>query len=123
MPPHVSAVVLAAGSSARMGRSKQLLPLGPQPVICHCLDSVLDAGITDVVVVLGQNSDGIAAVISGLPVRTTVNDDPSSDMVASVRKGLGAIDPASTGVLICLSDHPLVSADTIATIVSTHHAA
>lgn len=106
-----------------MGTSKQLLPLGPKPVIRHCLDRVIEAGIRDIVVVLGRDSSPIAAAITGLPVRTAVNDDPASDMAASVRKGLGAIDPASAGVLICLSDHPLVSADTIAAIVGTHHTA
>lgn len=106
-----------------MGRSKQLLPLGPKPVIRHCLDSVIEAGIRDIVVVLGRESGGIAAAIGGLPVRTAVNNDRQSDMAGSVRKGLGEIDPASAGVLICLSDHPLVSADTIATIIGTHHAA
>ena len=103
-----------------MGRTKQLLPLGPKPVILHCLDSVLDAGIGDIVVVLGACRDEITAAISGLPVRTMINDDPASDMAASVRLGLRAIDPASTAVLICLSDHPLVSAGTIAAIVSSH---
>ncbi|MHB8844497.1 MAG: nucleotidyltransferase family protein [Nitrospirota bacterium] len=123
MPPQVSAVVLAAGSSARMGSSKQLLPLGPKPVIRHCLDSVIDAGIKDVVVVIGAGGSEIAAAIDGLPVSIAVNDDSSGDMASSVRQGLRAIDPASAGVLVCLSDHPLVAADTIATIVSAHHAA
>jgi molybdenum cofactor cytidylyltransferase len=105
-----------------MGRSKQLLPLGPKPVILHCLDSVVDAGIEDIVVVLGAGSGGTAAAISGLPVRTIVNGDSGSDMAASVRLGLRAVDPASTAVLICLSDHPLVSAGTIAAIAGTHRA-
>jgi CTP:molybdopterin cytidylyltransferase MocA len=103
-----------------MGRSKQLLPLGSKPVILHCLDSVLDAGIGDIVLVLGAGNAEIAGVVSGRPVRTAVNGDPGSDMAASVRLGLRAIDPASTAVLICLSDHPLVSAGTIASIVSAH---
>jgi CTP:molybdopterin cytidylyltransferase MocA len=105
-----------------MGRSKQLLPLGPKPVIRHCLDSVIDAGIRDIVVVLGADSEAIAAAISSLPVRTIINDDPASDMAASVRLGLRAIAPASTGVLICLSDHPLVSPGTIAACMAIHHA-
>jgi CTP:molybdopterin cytidylyltransferase MocA len=103
-----------------MGTAKQLLPLGPKPAIRHCLDSVVSAGVRDIVVVLGVVHDDIEAAVRGLPVRTAVNSDPQSDMAGSVRTGLGAIDPAATAVLICLSDHPLVSAGTIAAIVRSH---
>ncbi len=105
-----------------MGRSKQLLPLGPKPVIRHCLDSVIAAGITDIVVVLGAGSEEIKAAISGLPVRTMINGDPASDMAGSVRLGLRQVAPDSSGVLVCLSDHPLVSPATISAIVHAHHA-
>ena len=70
MPPQVSAIVLAAGSSRRMGSSKPLLPLGPKPVIRHCLDIVFGSGIRDVVVVLGENGEAIAGEIDGMPVKT-----------------------------------------------------
>jgi len=122
MPPQVSAIVLAAGASRRMGRSKQLLPLGPKPVIRHCLDSVIAAGISDIMVVLGLDNDGIKAAISGMPVRTVVNSDTRSDMAGSIRHGLREIDPASAGVLVCLSDHPLVSPGTITSIMNAHRA-
>lgn len=105
-----------------MGRSKQLLPLGPKPVIRHCLDGVIDAGIKDIVVVLGVDSGDIAAAISGMPVRAVVNTDPRSDMAGSVQHGFREIDPASTGVLVCLSDHPLVSPGTITSIMNLHRA-
>jgi len=51
----VSAILLAAGSSRRMGRIKQLLPLGNKPVISHCLDTLIASEINDIVVVLGQH--------------------------------------------------------------------
>jgi len=121
MPPQVSAIVLAAGSSQRMGRSKQLLPLGPKPVIRHCLDGIISAGILDIVVVLGTDGEEIAAAVSGMPVRTVVNPDPRSDMAGSVRLGLRQADRASTGVLICLADHPLVSSGTIKGLLNVHH--
>ena len=52
MTSQVSAIVLAAGSSKRMGKLKQLLPLGGKPVIMHSLDAIIESGITDIVVVL-----------------------------------------------------------------------
>jgi CTP:molybdopterin cytidylyltransferase MocA len=104
-----------------MGRSKQLLPLGPSPVIRHCLDNLVASGLRDIVVVLGADLDGMTGAISGMPVRTVVNADPLSDMAGSVRLGLRQVDPASTGVLICLADHPLVSSGTIKGLVNDHH--
>jgi len=103
-----------------MGLSKQLLPLGHSPVIRHCLDSVVASGLQDIVVVLGADHDEIASTISGMRVRTAFNADPRSDMAGSVRLGLRQIDPASTGVLICLADHPLVSSETIKELVNVH---
>lgn len=120
MPPQVSAIVLAAGSSRRMGRSKQLLPLGPSSVIRHCLDSIVDSGLRDIVIVLGVDCAGMADAISGMPVRPVVNADPRSDMAGSVRLGLRQVAPASTGVLICLADHPLVSSETVTGLVNAH---
>jgi molybdenum cofactor cytidylyltransferase len=105
-----------------MGRSKQLLPLGTRPVILRCLDGIIGAGVRDIVVVLGAGSEEVGAAISGLSVRTAVNSDPQSDMAGSVRLGLRQTGADSTGVLVCLCDHPLVSAGTIAAIVDTHTA-
>lgn len=103
-----------------MGSSKQLLPLGPKPVIRHCLDSVVGSGMRDIVVVLGEDSEAIAGAIDGMPVKTAYNREPRSDMAESVRLGLREIDAASTGVLVCLSDHPLVSSETVRILVKVH---
>ena len=103
-----------------MGRSKPLLPLGPKPVIRHCLDSVMGSGIRDVVVVLGEDGEAIAGAIDGMPVKTAYNREPRSDMAESVRTGLREIDAASTGVLVCLSDHPLVSSETVRSLFNVH---
>jgi len=117
MKPPVSAVLLAAGLSGRMGTTKQLLPLKDKPVITHCIDTIMSSGVSDLVVVLGLNGELIEETISRLPVNITFNNDPLSDMSESIRTGLHGIDHASTGVLICLSDHPLVSPDTIRTLM------
>ena len=120
MLPEVSAIVLAAGSSSRMGRPKQLLPLGPRTVIRRCLDGILAAGVADIVVVLGEGSDAVVREINGLPVKTAENRAPRSEMAESVRIGLRQIAPASTAVLVCLSDHPLVSPETIRKLIAAH---
>ncbi|MDA8082611.1 MAG: nucleotidyltransferase family protein [Nitrospiraceae bacterium] len=117
----VSALLLAAGSSRRMGRTKQLLPVSERPAVTLCAAKLLEAGVTDVVVVTGTDHEGILDALAGLPLRYARNNNPGSDMAASVRAGLVALDPSAvTGVLVCLSDHPLVAADTIRALVRTH---
>ncbi len=104
-----------------MGRPKQLLPLGDKPVIRHCLDAVIAAGIRDIVVVAGAHNAAITEVLRNTPAQMVQNDDPDSQMADSVRMGLRAINEPFSGVLICLSDHPLVQMETIKAVVSRHN--
>ena len=120
MEPTVSAIVLAAGLSSRMGRVKQLLLLARKPVIRHCLDALLDSGIRDILVVIGPQHEEIVKRLQGLPVRIAVNETPNSEMADSLRIGLRALGLAQTGVLVCLSDHPLVSAMTIRALADAY---
>jgi CTP:molybdopterin cytidylyltransferase MocA len=103
-----------------MGRPKPLLRLQNKPFIRHCLDAVFSTDIEDIVVVLGSYGEEITHVIGDLPVGIVFNDDPESEMAESVRIGLRAIDQASSGVLVCLSDHPLVRYETYQMIASAH---
>ncbi len=103
-----------------MGRTKQLLPLGDRPVIRRCVDALLAAGVPDIVVVAGREMDGIAGALCGLPVVVAKNDSPESDMAESARVGLTSCDPRSSGVLICLADHPLVMPITVTALLLEH---
>jgi molybdenum cofactor cytidylyltransferase len=116
----VSAILLAAGSSKRMGKLKQILPLGGKPVIMHCLDTIIESGITDIVVVLSPAGKEIEGVIRNLPLTIIFNNNPSSEMVESVRIGLQTVHSGSTGILICLSDYPLITSDTLKILVTWH---
>jgi molybdenum cofactor cytidylyltransferase len=103
-----------------MGKLKQLLQLGEKTLIRHCIDTLVVSGIKDIAVVLGPERDRMNMAIRGVPVKIAVNEKPGSDMAESVRAGLGAVDVYSTGLLICLSDHPLVTAETVKALVTAH---
>ncbi|BCR06766.1 glycosyl transferase [Desulfuromonas versatilis] len=124
MPQPVSAILLAAGRSQRMGRCKPLLPLGERSVIERCLESLHGSGLEEIVVVLGHAAEQITQALAGQPVTVTLvrNPDPDSDMAGSVRCGLGALDPAAQGVLVCLTDHPLVRPATVSRLLAFHRA-
>jgi molybdenum cofactor cytidylyltransferase len=103
-----------------MGRTKQLLLLDSKPVIRHCLDALVDSGIRDILVVVGPQHGEIVKRLRGLPVRIAVNEIPDSEMADSIRTGLRALGLAQTGVLVCLSDHPLVSPMTIRALAGAY---
>ena len=105
-----------------MGRIKQLLPLGNKPVISHCIDTLIASEIKDIVVVLGPHRAEILRFLGALPnqVKIAYNDIPGSEMAESVRIGLGVINASSSGLLVCLSDHPMVSRETIKTLIGLH---
>ena len=103
-----------------MGQPKQLLPLGNKPVIRHCLDNLVAAGIKDIVVALSQRESQILNSMKDLPVWIVFNENPESEMAESVRIGLRTLTDSSAGVLVHLPDHPLVSAGTLKSIVQCY---
>jgi molybdenum cofactor cytidylyltransferase len=116
----VSAILLAAGSSRRMGTVKQMLPLAGKPVIRHCLDTIIASGVEDIVVVLSSQAKETEEAIRHFPVTIVFNNDPSSEMAESVRIGLRSMRGVASGVLVCLSDQPLIRSDTLKVLISRH---
>ncbi len=111
---------MAAGLSRRMGMCKQLLPLEGKPVIRHCLDNLLDGGISDIFVVIGTQGYMIAETIRNYPVTVVRTTDPDGDMAASVLTGRAALPQTTSGVMIALADHPLITPQTVALLSAQH---
>lgn len=87
----IAAVILAAGTSSRMGTSKPLLPLGTGSVIERVIETVRQAGVGDLVVVTGHRAADVAPVVERPGVRHVHNPDYESGMFSSVRTGVGAL--------------------------------
>jgi molybdenum cofactor cytidylyltransferase len=114
----ITAVVLAAGSSTRMGRAKLLLPLAGKPIVRHVVDAALAAPVDDVVVVLGAGADAVRrALETGGRVRFTLNEHYGEGQSTSLRAGLAAADPAAEAAVILLGDQPGVTPDSIRAVV------
>ncbi len=105
-----------------MGQTKQLLKLGDKTVIRHCIDSLVDGGVNEILVVVGACGNKLAPHLRGLPVSIAVNETPYSDMAESVRTGLKQLRHYTSPVLVCLSDQPLVSPETVRLILREHRA-
>jgi molybdenum cofactor cytidylyltransferase len=98
--------------------NKPLLRLGPKPVIRWSLDTLLAAGLEEVVVVLGPTGVPIAEEIADLPVTLAWNAAPDSDMAASIQVGLAKVSRQTETLLIFPADYPLVAPATIARLLT-----
>ena len=104
----VSAVVLAAGASTRMGTQKLLLPLGGQPLVRRAAMAVCDAGFDEVLVVVGSEHERVAQALDGLPVRHVVNPEYATGMGSSFRTAVANL-PDSEAAMFALADQPFVT--------------
>jgi len=120
----IPAIVLAAGFSTRMGRSKAMLPLdGGDTFLTRIVRTFLSAGIDDVVIVLGHEAEQVAAMFgkSGLPARIVLNAEYASGQLSSVIAGLSVIDrPGVAATLLTLVDVPVVAAATVRAVVDRY---
>lgn len=112
---HISAVVLAAGKSERMGRPKALLSYRGHTFLEHILATIKDSPVTDTVVVLGRHRDEIQ---NRLQLTNTIfNPDYELGMITSLQTGIRALPISCDGALLFLVDHPLVSGAAVAALI------
>ena len=119
--PPVTALILAAGASSRMGRPKPLVPLHGQPLLARVLETIRSVHPARTVVVLGASVEEVRNGVDLRGVTVVVNSDFPEGMASSLRRGAAAA--AGTGpLLIVLGDQPFVRASTIQALVQRHAA-
>ena len=114
----VAGIVLAAGRSRRMGRPKQVLPLGGADTVIQVVTRRLRPHVDTVVVVVGHVAGQVAALLAADEVTLAVNDDVDRGMLSSVQCGLRAAGPDRDGYLVCLGDQPGVEPAILAAITA-----
>lgn len=131
---HTAAIILAAGSSSRMGggRHKLLLPLHDRPVLAHVLDATLASQARPVILVLGHQAgqvrQQIAAYIKHPDLIIIENADYLQGMSTSMRLGIQKLssdytkspDSMVDSALILLGDQPLITAQNIDTLIAMY---
>jgi molybdenum cofactor cytidylyltransferase len=117
--PRIAALVLAAGSSRRMGRDNKLLqPIAGRAIVARVVDAVLGSAVTSVIVVLGHEADRVRAALGPRPVTFVENPTYTEGLATSLKAGLEAVAPGIDGVLICLGDMPAVGSAEIDTLIA-----
>lgn len=121
--PKVAAIVLAAGASKRMGRAKMTLPFHDKTVLGTVLTTLHQAMVNPLIVVIGGAKDEVETVLSDLPfaVSHTYNPDfEHTEMLDSLKIGMGALPMDVDAFLIVLGDQPQIELDVIRAILSEY---
>lgn len=122
----VAAIILAAGSSTRMGQPKQLLTWGEKPLLQHVVDIVSAVPVDQIVLVLGHHAQQILDTLhlSSKPptpdVQVVVNPNPTKGLSSSMQTGLSALEDNVDAAIFILADQPVITPEIIAAIAERY---
>jgi len=116
----VAGVVLAAGTSTRMGKNKLLFQLDGETILKRAVVRALAARLDPVLVVVGHEAELALEELSGLPVQPVWNPDYASGIHSSLSAGIAAIPTGVGAAVVVLADMPLVTDRMIATLVERY---
>lgn len=108
----ISIILLAAGSSSRLGQSKQLVLVNGKSLLALSALAALESGVDRVLVVLGANASAHKKAIESQPVEFVINDEWSKGMGNSLKKGLThliSLNPHTDAVIIMVCDQPYLT--------------
>jgi molybdenum cofactor cytidylyltransferase len=116
----IASIVLAAGSSSRMGpRNKLLEPIGGEPMVRRVAAIALGSGAKPVVVVTGHEAAEVGAALHGLGVTAVLNPDYADGLSTSLRAGLSALPSGVDGALVLLGDMPEVEGSVLLALMAS----
>ncbi|HZY10337.1 MAG TPA: nucleotidyltransferase family protein [Bacteroidota bacterium] len=116
----ISAIVLAAGASARMGEPKAILKIGEKTFLQHIVDVLYSACILDTVIVLGNDAVKIQNTLDWFQGKVVINDNWQQGQLSSIIAGMNRLNGTDLhGVMICPVDHPLISQGLLVDLLQT----
>lgn len=114
----VSAILLAAGESRRMGEINKLeLLVDGMPLLRRTAEMLLASNLKEIVVVVGHEAEITRALLEGLPLNFAENEAYREGQMTSVYQGLVSLSKACDGVMICLSDQPLLQTEDVNVLI------
>jgi len=116
----IVAVVLAAGTSSRMGKPKQTLVLEGEPMLERVLRTLRQTKVDVTVVVLGAGAEEVRKKVRWGDEKLVVNHDYSNGMSESLKIGLKSVQEVADAALIVLADQPFVSSGTVDRVIDAY---
>ena len=117
----LAAVILSGGASQRMGSPKALLPFQGRPFLEHLLDVTRHPKIGVRRVVLGVHAEPIAKAIHLPADEVVINADWEKGQLSSIQAALKSLPDDLDGMLLCLVDHPLISANLVGDLIAAFY--
>ena len=117
---NISVILLAAGSSSRMGQSKQLLDVNGETLLRSSVKTALSCGVKNIVVILGANEQAHREKIQDLPVAIIGNHYWKSGMGSSIKAGINYLireTSETAAIIIMVCDQPALTADHLQTMI------
>ncbi|MDF1596083.1 MAG: nucleotidyltransferase family protein [Acidimicrobiia bacterium] len=116
----VAALILAAGSSTRLGSSKQLLPWGEGTLLGHVIERTRSFGFDEIWVVIGHEAEAVLDGVDFGDSAVVINEEYEEGMASSLRVGLDSLlrDSRADKVLIAMGDQPEIRADVVAEMLT-----
>jgi molybdenum cofactor cytidylyltransferase len=116
----IAAVLLAAGESRRMGEFKQLLRLGDETFVEHCVDNLLASSVDEVIVVTGHRESEVRRAIGNRHVEIVHNPDYQSGMASSIKRGVKKVRDDADACVISLVDQPRIDTAIIDRLIEVY---
>jgi molybdenum cofactor cytidylyltransferase len=120
---NISVIVLAAGSSSRLGQSKQLVVVEGKTLLERSTEAALNSGADNVVVVLGAQAVLHKKLLERLPVKIFINEDWNKGMGNSLKAGLKYLVsnfPTTEAVIITVCDQPFLTPKHLKKLIATY---
>ena len=108
----ISGIILAAGTSTRMGRDKLSLPFRGKPIVQHVIDAARDSLLETVTVVLPEQSE-LEALLNLDDCEVVYSKERTKGQAESLKAGISSIENHAQGAMALLGDLPLLSPEVI----------
>jgi molybdenum cofactor cytidylyltransferase len=116
----ISAILLAAGQSRRMGDFKQLLPFQGKTFVECCVDHLLATNVDEVVVVTGHRQAEVRQALANRHIKFAFNADYHMGMSSSIKCGIQSLDKTTSAIVIALADQPQIHSSIICKVIAAY---
>lgn len=116
----VAGIVLAAGTSSRMGHNKLLIDLDGEPVVRRATRNAADAGLDPLLVILGFEADLVRRGLEGIAYEEILNPDYDRGINRSVQLGIQQVQGRVAAAVVILADMPFVTVEMIAAVAERY---
>ncbi|MDI6803544.1 MAG: nucleotidyltransferase family protein [Bacteroidota bacterium] len=120
MNTSIYGVILAAGESIRMGSPKALLQIKGKTFLQHLVATLRNAGLHEISVVLGHDSDKIIAQLPDLKIDFVINENYQKGQLSSIQVAIKSAPNDCDAIMICPIDRPLISSELIKKLIEAY---